>query len=160
MAVGATPVQVTERSRRLRVATKRHLLAVSRHLEDQTSNLGEAAVLLSGFQTRERFAPGTRRRYRKLAERAAFVAAFGLSMGEHPEPGVRGAAVASDDPLVDEWDVAVVAPHFAALLAARDLGDQGPDLDRRFEFVVTYDRDLVLQAASSLMARISPSLAA
>ncbi len=77
-------------------------------------------------------------------------------MGDNPETGVRGAAVSEDDPMVDEWDVAVVAPHFAALLAARDLGDEGPDLDRRFEFAVTYDRDLVIQAASSLMARMAP----
>lgn len=84
--------------------------------------------------------------------------AFGVEMGRDPEAGVRGAAVADDDPLVDEWDVAVVAPHFAALLAARDLGDDGPDLDRRFEFAVTYDRDLVIEAASSLMARIAPVL--
>lgn len=157
---GTTPVQVTERFRKLRIATKRHLVSVSRHLEDQAGSLGEAAVLLSGFQTHSRFTPATRRRYRELAKRAAFVGAFGLSMGEHPEPGVRGAAIDRDDPLVNEWDVAVVAPHFAALLAARDLGDDGPDLDRRFEFVVTYDRDLVVEAASSLMARISPVLAA
>ena len=155
---GDTPVEVVEGNRRLRRATKRHLISVSRHLEDQAATLGEAAVLLSGFQTRGRFAPSTRRRYGDIARTAAFVGAFGVEMGRDPEPGVRGAAVTDDDPLVDEWDVAVVAPHFAALLAARDLGDDGPDLDRRFEFAVTYDRDLVIEAASSLMARIAPVL--
>jgi len=155
---GDTPVEVVRGNRRLRRATKRHLLSVSRHLEDQAATLGEAAVLLSGFQTGGRFAPSTRRRYGDIARTAAFVGAFGVEMGSDPEPGVRGAAVADDDPLVDEWDVAVVAPHFAALLAARDLGDDGPDLDRGFEFAVTYDRDLVIEAASSLMARIAPVL--
>ncbi len=153
---GGTPVEVVEGNRRLRRATKRHLLSVSRHLEDQAAGLGEATVLLSGFQTRGRFVPSARRRYGEIARTAAFVGAFGVQMGDNPETGVRGAAVSEDDPMVDEWDVAVVAPHFAALLAARDLGDEGPDLDRRFEFAVTYDRDLVIQAASSLMARMAP----
>lgn len=155
---GGTPVEVLEGNRPLRRATKRHLLSVSRHLEDQAAGLGEATVLLSGFQTRERFAPSTRRRYGEIAKTAAFVGAFGVQMGDDPETGVRGAAVSDDDPMVDEWDVAVVAPHFAALLAARDLGDGGPDLDRRFEFAVTYDRDLVIEAASALMARMAPIL--
>jgi len=155
----STPGQVAKRSRPARVATKRHLVAVSRHLEDQAETFGETAVLLSSFQTGARFSPATRRRYEELAERAAFVAAFGLEMGEEPAPGVRGATIEREDPLVDEWGVAVVAPHFAAVLAACDLGDDGPDLERRFEFVVTYDRDLVLEAASLLMARISPILA-
>ena len=52
--------------------------------------------------------------------------------------------------------MAVIAPHFAGLLAARELDDEGPDLDRRFDFVVTYDRDVVLDAARSLMGRVAP----
>lgn len=61
----------------------------------------------------------------------------------------------TDDPLVDEWAVAVVGPHFAAALAAVDLHDDGPDADRRFDYVVTYDRDRVLAVATSLMARVT-----
>jgi DICT domain-containing protein len=33
--------------------------------------------------------------------------------------------------LVGEWDLAIVGPHYAAVLVARDLGD---DRVRRFEF--------------------------
>jgi hypothetical protein len=51
--------------------------------------------------------------------------------------------------------VAVVSPHFAAALVARDLGDAGPDGDRRFDFVLTYDRDLVVDVAACLMSRIA-----
>jgi DICT domain-containing protein len=67
---------------------------------------------------------------------------------------VRGGHLWPDDPLVDEWAVVVVGPHFAAALAAADLHDRGPDADRRFAYVLTYDRDRVIAAASSLMARI------
>lgn len=55
-----------------------------------------------------------------------------------------------------EWDVIVVGAHFAAALVARDLGDTGPDPDRRFDFAATHDRALVIEAAATLLARISP----
>jgi DICT domain-containing protein len=70
---------------------------------------------------------------------------------------VRGAVLDHDDPVRGEWDLAVVGPHFAGALVARDLGDDGPDLDRRFEFVLTYERELVVDVASALLARIAPA---
>ena len=39
---------------------------------------------------------------------------------------------------------------------ARDLGDNGPEAQRRFDYVLTYDRDLVVAAAQHLMARVQP----
>ena len=153
---GATPFLAAERAKAPRRATKRHLMWISRQLEEEAGRLGEATVLMSTFQKGSRFTGETRRRYGALAHQAAFVAAFGTGMGEHPAPGVRGALIDPDDPLAGEWDVAVIAPHFAGLLAARELDDEGPDLDRRFDFVVTYDRDVVLDAARSLMGRVAP----
>jgi diguanylate cyclase (GGDEF)-like protein/PAS domain S-box-containing protein len=50
--------------------------------------------------------------------------------------------------------VVVLAPHFAAALLARDLGGEAPDLERTFEFALTYDRDVVVAAAQSLMSRV------
>jgi len=50
--------------------------------------------------------------------------------------------------------VAVLGPHFAAALVAVDLGDDGPDLEREFDFTLTYDRDLVIEATNSLMGRV------
>ena len=61
-----------------------------------------------------------------------------------------------DDKLRGEWDVIVVGPHVAGALIDRDLGDDGPDGERRFDVVVTYDRELLLTAARALMARIAP----
>ena len=50
----------------------------------------------------------------------------------------------------------VIAPHFAAAFVGRDLGDPGRDRERRFDFALTHDRSLAVQAAESLMARITP----
>jgi DICT domain-containing protein len=77
-------------------------------------------------------------------------------MDAEPAPGVRGATIGEDDPLLGEWSVAVLGPHFAAALVAVDLGDQGPEMQRRFDFALTYDRDLVVEAASALMRRVQP----
>lgn len=45
----------------------------------------------------------------------------------------------------------VVGPQFAAALLARDLGDEEPEEERRFDYRVTYDRATVLAAATMLM---------
>lgn len=141
--------------RPLRRSTKRLLLEMSWHLEREALNHGAATVVLSTFQTAARFTPATAARYADLAARTAFVGALGHGIGLDPVPGVRGGTIAADEPLIDEWVIAVVAPHFAAVLAARDLHDDGPDADRRFDAILTYDRDRALAAAASLMARIT-----
>jgi hypothetical protein len=53
--------------------------------------------------------------------------------------------------------VIVVGPHRAAALVAKDLGDTGPDSERRFAFTLTHDRALVLEAARSLLAWLAPA---
>ncbi len=130
---------------------------MSRHLERQALALESSAVVLAAFQTTERFTPATIRRYEQLANQSSFVAAIGVGMSETPACGVRGGSLLEGDPMVDEWSIAVVGAHFAGALAAIDLGDTGPDALRRFDYVLTYDRDLVLSIAQSLMARVLPS---
>ena len=89
-----------------------------------------------------------------MAEHAALVGALGHGLESEPAPCVRGADLHRDEALRGEWDVAVVSPHFAGAFVARDLGDDGADADRRFDYFVTYDRELVIAAARTLMARI------
>ncbi len=52
------------------------------------------------------------------------------------------------------WSVVVVGPYFTGAMLARSLGDSGDDSARRFDYRVTYDRTLVLAAATVLMRRI------
>jgi EAL domain-containing protein (putative c-di-GMP-specific phosphodiesterase class I)/DICT domain-containing protein len=138
-----------------RTAHKSLLIEVSKHLERQAIRSGEATVVLATFQDATFFTPATRRRYAKLARSAAFVGALGKDMPPEPIPGVRGGLITDFDPVVGEWDIAVVGPHFAATLVARDLGDDGTDRERRFEFILSHDRELTIAVASSLMTRIS-----
>ena len=50
----------------------------------------------------------------------------------------------------------MIGPRFAAALVARDLGDDGPQDQRRYDIAVTHDRDLVIRAAEPLLRRLVP----
>lgn len=139
----------------VRRSTKPLLLEMSWHLERQALDLGAPAVVLSTFQTADRFTPATRVRYAELAAQAAFVGVFGVGIGPEPAPGVRGGDIDPGDPLVDIWAAVVVGPHFAAALVATDLHDDGADAERRFDYRLTYDRKRAMAVAMLLMTRIS-----
>lgn len=141
------------------IGRKDVLLSVSRALEANALELGEHAVVVAAFQDAAHFTPATYERYRRLATKVAFIAALGVGMGTEPAPSVRGASLARDDVLYGEWDIAVLGPHYAGALVARDLGDTGPDRDRRFEFVLTFDRDLVIDVAAALIGRLKTTVA-
>lgn len=148
-----TPFEVVAASRPTVRASKELLLPLSMHLE-QRSLAVEAGVLLGCFQDARHFTPATRDRYEGLARAAVLTGALGAGMPTVPAAGVRGGRLAAADPLRGEWDVVVVGPQYAGALVARDLGDAGPDRLRRFDAVITHDRDLVVRAARSLVARL------
>jgi hypothetical protein len=153
---GVTPFQIVSDRRQELIGDKQILLERSRQLEAEAGDLGAEGVLLSTFQDMSFFTPATAARYRELASRLAFVGAFGVGMPEEPVAGVRGGTIEEAEPLRGEWNVIVLGPHFAGAFVAADLGDDGPDPERRFDFCMTYDRNLVVDAARALMARIVP----
>lgn len=67
---------------------------------------------------------------------------------------MRGAALSGTDPLLGEWSIAVIGPHFSGALVALDRGEGGTEMERSFDFALTYDRDLVIAAANSLLTRV------
>jgi hypothetical protein len=153
-----TPFQLIADTRRLRRGDKRLLTALSQQLEHEAISLRGEAVVLVTLQDRRFLTTEMCERFEGLAGSAALVGAFGCGLTTKPAPGVRGIDLRSDDPLCDEWNVIVVSPHFAVAFVARDLGDDGPDLDRRFDYFVTYDRGLVAAAARSLLQRMIRSI--
>jgi EAL domain-containing protein (putative c-di-GMP-specific phosphodiesterase class I) len=150
-----TPFEVIQSARPARRATKALLRSISRALELQASALGSGAVVLATFQEARHFTDSVRATYTELAARMAFVGVLGAEMPARPTPYVRGGHLVEGDPVRSEWDVAVIGPHFAATLVARDLGDGGPDDDRRFDFIVSHNRDLAVEAARTLLRRIA-----
>jgi EAL domain-containing protein (putative c-di-GMP-specific phosphodiesterase class I) len=148
-----TPFECVASRRPTRRADKPMLVALSHHLEREAGTLEGEAVVAAVFQDASFFTARTRRNYEELAEAAALVCALGPGMPEAPGTGVRGAALASDDPMDGEWIVAVVGPHFAAALVAREIGGPGTG-DQPFEHCVTYDRNLVVEVADQLLRRV------
>jgi len=151
-----SPFDLAAADRPVRDANKRLLIEISKQLETMAYAAGDSAIVLSAFQDASFFTPATRRRYTGLVESCSFVAALGQGMPAEPLPGLRGAVINPGDPLLGEWDIAVLGPHFAACLVARDLGDTGPDMTRRFEFILSHDRELTIRVAASLMSRVWP----
>ncbi|WP_375492387.1 EAL domain-containing protein [uncultured Jatrophihabitans sp.] len=156
LLLDCTPYEAAAARISARTSRKPLLIEISKHLEHQAMRLGANVVLLATVQHAQFFTPATARRYRALADSAVFAAVLGEDVPAEPLPGLRGGRLAPTDPLVGEWDLTVVGPHFAAALLARDLGDTGPDDERRFDYVLTHDRDVVVAAAAALMSRVTP----
>ena len=142
----------------LRRSSKRLLVELSKHLEREAMTLGETCLIASTFQHKEHFTPATVRRYRELVAQDGFVCVLGEGLSQTPVQGLRGATLELDDPVCGEWDVVVLSPHFSAALLARDLGYDGPDMERMFEYALTYDRETVTRAAHELVSRVTPSV--
>lgn len=134
---------------------KRLLIELSKQLEREAARIGETCVLTATFQHARHFTPATQVRYRELARRTGFVCAIAEGLPAEPLAGVRGASLLADDPLLGEWDVTVLSPHFSTALLARDLGDDGPEMDRMFEYALTYERRTVVEATTSLLSRVT-----
>jgi EAL domain-containing protein (putative c-di-GMP-specific phosphodiesterase class I) len=150
-----TPFSLVAHSDRLRIGRKKLLLGMSHHIES-LGHKDTDLVVLAAFQTAERFTSATRKRYERLGRSCPLVGALGVGMPTAPARFVRGGSLALDDELGGEWTVVVVGPHYAGALIAKDCGDIGVESERRFEFVVTHDRALVLDAARSLLVRLVP----
>ena len=155
--VNRTPFDIIAAQRATTRSAKDLLIPMSMHLENKGLEGTEPVVLLACFQEAEHFTERAHERFERLALTASFVGVVGAGLDSLPPGGVRGANLAVTDPLRGEWDVIVVGPHFAGALVARDCGDTGPDLERRFDAVITHDRPLVIQAARALLSTLLPA---
>jgi EAL domain-containing protein (putative c-di-GMP-specific phosphodiesterase class I) len=153
-----TPFELLAAAREPRQAPASLLRAMCGHVEQAAQAIGPGAIVLSSFQDEARFDGEARGRYRELAGAATLVAVFAAGIAAAPAVGVVGTDVAEGDELRRQWNVVALAPHYAAALAAQELGDEGdavlPEEARRFRYVLTHDRDLVVAAARSLAARL------
>lgn len=152
----ATPFELVASGRGdLRTTTKSTMVGLSRFLESQVERQENRSILLATFQHNRHFTIPTRARYARHAVVCALTAIFGVDVPAQPGGATRGIPLDPDDPLAREWTVICIGPHYSAALIGRDLGDGGPDSQRRFEFVLTHDRSAVVLAARSLMARMA-----
>ncbi|WP_231476370.1 EAL domain-containing protein [Rhodococcus sp. UNC23MFCrub1.1] len=152
----STPYNLAAGGRDVRRASKRLLIEISKNLEAMATDSQQTALMLGAFQHVKHFTPITGRRWELMAMNATLVGALAEDIGTEPAPKIRGANLAASDALREEWDVVVLTPHFSAVLAARDLGDTGPDMERRYDYVLSHDTTLTIECARSLIARLPP----
>ncbi|MBM7416500.1 MULTISPECIES: EAL domain-containing protein [Nocardiaceae] len=152
----STPYNLAAGGRDVRRASKRLLIEISKNLEAMATDSQQTALMLGAFQHVKHFTPITGRRWELMAMNATLVGALAENIGTEPAPKIRGANLAASDALREEWDVVVLTPHFSAVLAARDLGDTGPDMERRYDYVLSHDTTLTIECARSLIARLPP----
>jgi hypothetical protein len=149
-----TPFDILRERRPVRRVPKRTLLQISRGLERRAASLDAGPVVLSAFQDERGFEARTRDIYAALARRAAFVAALGAGMSPVPAPGVRGVSLSARDPLQAQWVVVVLGADFSAALAGLDLGAEGEDSQRSYDYALTYERGLAVEVARALMTKV------
>lgn len=148
-----TPFELISARCEPKVDEKRVLVQVSKYLEDQAINEAPV-VVLACLENAEFLAGETLARYGRIGSRAVLTAALavGLSADRVP-PGVMATRLSPWDRLSQEWDVLVLGPHFNGALVARARADGSTGAFRRFEYVVTHDRELVVLAARALAHR-------
>jgi EAL domain-containing protein (putative c-di-GMP-specific phosphodiesterase class I) len=141
----------------LRVTNWKRPAAGSRELAERTAGLvrrqaaavGETAVMLAAYPHEEHVGAAELAELRELAGSLAFVGALGAP-AELAEAGVRTGPLAPDDPLRGTWTVVALGPGLAACFVAREATDGS------YELATSYDRDLVVESALLIMARLRP----
>ncbi|WP_202564318.1 EAL domain-containing protein [Agreia sp. COWG] len=149
-----TPFSVAAERREARPSDRDLLLEISLFLEARAEAEGSSALVFGTFQHSDNFDEHTVARYVPLGRSAAFVGLYGQGFGELAVCDPLAAVDLNEaDPLVAEWNVVVISPDFAATLTARQLGTISPSNDT-YEFILTHDRRLTIEAARTLIARL------
>ena len=153
------PYDLVEQSSGARRVGPKHILtALSEHIETQASCTADPPIILTALQQRRYFTPETGRRYAELARFCPLVAVFGEDLPTRPGDGIRGVPLDPDDPLCAEWTVVALGPHLAVALIARECfirdSPEIRDCERQFEFILSFERRLVTEAAHSLLQRM------
>ena len=115
----------------------------------QAAALGETAVLLTAYPHEDHLSATEVADLRDLAGRLAFVGALGAPPGL-VGPGIRTGTLPPGDTLRGTWTVVALGPGLAACFVARECEDGN------YELATSYDRDLVVESALLIMARLAP----
>jgi EAL domain-containing protein (putative c-di-GMP-specific phosphodiesterase class I) len=150
----AAPFALLSAAREPRRGSASLVQALAERLVEFAGGAGDHGLLLGAFGAGPGFGAVEAARWSEVAGTVALCGAVGPAISSEPAPGVRGRSLPAFDPAAREWGVAVVAPHFAAALSAHDLGPSEP-AEARYAFVLTHERDLAVQCATALLARIN-----
>ena len=125
------------------------------YLLEHAADMGPNTLVLAGVQNGAFLAPQIRAVLHGLASRVAYLAVLGADVDAETIPGAHGTGLASTDPLVSEWVIAMIGLQEAIALVASDAGD-GFDagLARRYQYAISYDPQLVTDIARAVLSRV------
>ena len=149
-----TPFEFASAHRTVRRGTIPLLAAISREFELQAARSSRTSLLISSFPDADRWMSHMNEVYEDLAKELAFAAVLAVGMPPEPIPGLKGINIYEDDPVSGTWNVIVISAHFAAMVAAKE-HPNGGSAEQEFDFIFTYDRDLIVECAQALMLRIA-----
>ena len=149
---GCTPFDLVASSAAVRVGDRALLVEVSKLLEDRAAGGGDTSVLLATFQSDDNISEATRLRYEHLVATGCLLTVYStIASADLPHPA-RSVVIDRSDPLGDEWDVVLLTADYAAALLAREV-DASLHEEGNYEFVLTTDRRVVVEAARALLTR-------
>ncbi|MFL5842499.1 MAG: EAL domain-containing protein [Thermoleophilaceae bacterium] len=147
------PFELASARRPVRRGTGPLLAAISRELERQAATTKRSSLLISSFPDAERWISHRDEIYEQGAADLAYAAVLAHGIPPEPVPGVTGINIYEDDPLSGTWNTIVISAHFASMLAAQ--AHSGADAEaEEFDFIFTYDRELIVECAQALMMRV------
>ena len=138
-----SPFAILAATHRPRRGDESLLEEMGRSLEAQAAGTGAAALVVRTAGATCELGHLTARRWDGVADTTGMTTVYGVRMP------LLSTTHESRHPTGPGWNVAVVGPHVAAMLAARPL--PSADGGRRFEFVQTYDRATVVDATRALL---------
>ncbi len=143
-----TPFTVVRSARPLRRGDRALLTQIAGHLEEQVLAWEDHPVILAAYQRSDVIPPLSLDRYSALVQQGSYVVVLGANIAAEPRPGVTGSALPAGHRLADECSVVVVGPHYAGALVARHFGDD------QYDYAVTHDRALVVDAGRALLRQV------
>jgi EAL domain-containing protein (putative c-di-GMP-specific phosphodiesterase class I) len=116
----------------------------------QAAALGETAVVLVAYPDEGHADAPQVAELRELAGRLAFVGVLGAPARLAHGGGIRTGPLLPDDTMRGTWTVIALGPGLAACFVAQEASDGA------YELATSYDRDLVVESALLIMARLAP----
>lgn len=150
-----TPYDIVTARRPVRQSPAAMLLAVTRRLEASALDPDNPVIVLSCLRQPGALSLDQWDWYAALGRHAAMLGVVGPGLAGTTLPGAAIADVGPTDRLCGEWHTIVVGPRSAGALVARAPVGAGRDPEDRLGYAITFDRELVLAAARSLLGRIT-----
>jgi signal transduction histidine kinase/DICT domain-containing protein len=136
---------------------KSSLTALSRAMEDLVLAGDEQPLVIATFQE-ERVYRQESHRYQRIASQSERVYVLTVMDDKPPAAGYHLIPLKADDPLAQQWNLVVIGSQSAACLICQERqGDwvkTGLESSQRFDGIWTFDRQVALNAAEILLAKV------